>query len=101
MIASRTNINSVNLARHRRGSYIVKPIAVFGMATPENKVTHLVAVIHKQESRHTVLTSVFCERVLEGCSSPFMQLAEHLTALRACASNVGMVGEKPTCSVPA
>ena len=35
MIASR----SVNMVRHPRGSYIVIPIAVSGVATPENKVT--------------------------------------------------------------
>ena len=34
MITSR----SVNMARHPRGSYIVMPIAVSGVATPENKV---------------------------------------------------------------
>ena len=36
MIASR----SVNMVSHRRGSYIVIPIEVSGVATPENKVTH-------------------------------------------------------------
>ena len=36
MIASR----NVNMVRHPRGSYIVIPIAVYGVATPENKVTH-------------------------------------------------------------
>ena len=34
MIASR----SVNMVRHPRGSYIVIPITVSGVATPENKV---------------------------------------------------------------
>ena len=34
MIASR----NVNMVRHPRGSYIVIPIAVSGVATPENKV---------------------------------------------------------------
>ena len=34
MIASR----SVNMVRHPRGSYRVISIAVFGVATPENKV---------------------------------------------------------------
>ena len=49
-------------------------------------------VIHVQESSpHT--------RFLVGCSSPFMRLAEHLTALSA--SNVCLVGENPTCFVPA
>ena len=36
MIAS----HSANMVRHPRGSYIVIPIAVSGVATPENKVTH-------------------------------------------------------------
>ena len=31
---------SVNMARHPRGSYIVILIAVSGVVTPENKVTH-------------------------------------------------------------
>ena len=36
IIASR----SVDVVRYPRGSYIVIPIVVFGVATPENKVTH-------------------------------------------------------------
>ena len=40
------------------------------------------AVICKQESVHKVPKSVL-ERFLEGRSSIFMRLAEHLTALRA------------------
>ena len=34
MIAS----HSVNMVRHPRGSYIVIPIAVSGVATPEHKI---------------------------------------------------------------
>ena len=34
VIASRT----VNIVRHPRDSYVVTPIAVSGVATPENKV---------------------------------------------------------------
>ena len=52
MISSR----SVNMVTHPRGSYMVIPIAVSGMARSENKVTG--AVIHKQESRHKVPKSV-------------------------------------------
>ena len=37
MIVSRSSVNTV---MHPRGSYIVIPIAVSGVATPENKVTH-------------------------------------------------------------
>ena len=36
MIASR----SMSMVRQPRGSYIVIPIAVSGVVTPENKVTH-------------------------------------------------------------
>ena len=36
MIAS----HGVNMVRHLRGSYIVLPVAVSGVATSENKVTH-------------------------------------------------------------
>ena len=53
------------------------------------------AIIHEYPPR-----SPFT-RFLGGCSSPFMRLAEHLTALRGGASNVCLVGENPTCSVPA
>ena len=31
---------SVNMVSHPRGSYLVIPIAISGVATPENKVTH-------------------------------------------------------------
>ena len=71
MIASR----SVNIVRHPRGRYIFVPIAVSGVATPENKVTHW--------RRHKRCRSPSYERFLEKCSAPFMRLAEHLTALRA------------------
>ena len=78
MIASR----SVDMVRHPRGSYIVMPIAVSGVATPENEVTHwsLSSISKKVGTRCRRPSS---ERLLEGCSSPFMRLVEHLTALRA------------------
>ena len=78
MIASR----SVNMARHPRGNCMVLPIAVSGVATPENKVTHwsLSSISKKVGTR---CKSPSYERFLEGRSSPFMRLAEHLTALRA------------------
>ena len=62
---------------------MVIPIAVSGVATPKNNVTHWRCVIHKQGRRHKVPRSPSHERFLEGCSSLFMQLAEHFTALRA------------------
>ena len=37
---------------------------------------------------------------MEVCSSPFVRLAEHLTALRAWRKQC-LVGENPTCFVPA
>ena len=46
------------MVRHPRGSYIVVPITVSGVATPENKVKLIGAVIHTQESRHKVPKSV-------------------------------------------
>ena len=77
MIASR----SVNMVRHPRGSYIVIiPIAVSGVATPENKVTHWRCHPQCNKNGHTMPNSVL-QRFLEGCSSPFMRLADHLTAL--------------------
>ena len=51
----------------------------FGQPPPPKLIG---AVIHKQQSRHKVPKSVY-ERFLGGCSSPFMRLAEHLTAFRA------------------
>ena len=54
MIASHS-VN--NMVRHPRGSYIIIPIAVSGVATPENKVQLIDAVIHKQESRRKVQKS--------------------------------------------
>ena len=53
MIAPR----SVNMVRHPRGCYIVIPIAVSGVATPENEKTY-VAVVHIRKSRHKVPESV-------------------------------------------
>ena len=70
MIASR----SVNMVRHPRGSYIVIPIAVSGVATPEKSEEELIgAVIDKQESRHKVPKSVL-RAVLER-----MQFTLHAT----------------------
>ena len=90
-----------DMVRYPRDSYIVIPIAVSGVATPENKITSLVAVIHKQESRHKEPKSVLRAVLGRGCSLPFMRLAEHLTALRAWCKQCLLVGENPTCSVSA
>ena len=69
MIESR----SVNMVRQPRGSYIVIPMAVFRVATPENKVYLIGAAIHKQESRRKVPKSVL--RAVLGRT----QLALHAT----------------------
>ena len=95
MIASR----SVNMVRHPRGSYIVIPIAVSGVATLETKYKSL-ALSSISKKVGTRCRSPSYERLLEGCRSPFMRLAIHLTALFALgAINVCLVGENPTCSV--
>ena len=70
-----------------------KPIAVSGSGYTGKQINSFNAVIHMQESPPHKRFSV-------GCSSPFLRLAEHLTALRAWC-NVCPVGENPTCSVPA
>ena len=73
---------SVNMVRHSRGSYIVVPIAVSGSGPTGNYVNPLkLSSISKYVG--TMCRSPFYERFLEGCSSPFMRLAEHLTTLRA------------------
>ena len=60
---------SVHIARHRRGSYI-------SIAIPLLSLDQFIdAVIHFQESPPR-------KRCLVGCTSPFMRLAQHLTALR-------------------
>ena len=90
-----------SMVRHRRVR--THPLLSLEVATPEKKKKskkkkkHLDAVIHTQESP-------LHKRFLVGCSSPFMRLAEHLAiTLRAWyyASDVCLVGENPTCSVPA
>ena len=76
-------------------------IAAFGSGRTRKQIKSLDAVIHTQESPPQ-------KRFLVGCSSTLMRLAQHLTALRAwcyivlySASDVCLVGENPTCSVPA
>ena len=73
MIASR----SVYMARHPRGSYILYPFLSLEVVTAENKSIQWTL-------------SCICRKI--ECSSPFMRLAQHLTALRAWC-NVFLVGE--------
>ena len=74
----------------------MKPLLSVEVATPENKSIKLTLVTHRQENLPQ--KRFFVE---DAASSPFMRLAQHLTARFALgASNVCPVGEKPTCSVP-
>ena len=73
---------SVNRVRHPRGSYLVTPIVVSRVATPENKENSL-ALLSIRKEVGTRCRSPSHERCLEGCSPPFMLLPGHLTALRA------------------
>ena len=66
--------SSVNVVRHSRGSYIVLPLLSLEVVIPEIKLTRW---------RCHPLASPPHKRFLIGCSSPFMRLAEHLTAPRA------------------
>ena len=71
------------------------PNAVSGSGDTGKQINSFDAIIHTQESPPH-------KRFWAGCSSPFMRLAEHLTALLALgASDVCLVGENPTYSAPA
>ena len=66
---------SVNMVRHPEDSFIVIPTAVSGVATPENKVQLIGAVINKQESRHKVpevrrTSGSWKDAVHPSCDSP-------------------------------
>ena len=67
---------SGKITTHPRGSYIVIPIAVFGVTTPENKVYIIGGVIHSQEVRYKVPKSGL-RTVLKN-----MQFALHATRRR-------------------
>ena len=70
-------------------------IAFSGSGPTRKQINYFDAVIHMQESP---LQKWF----LVGCSSPFMRLAQQLTAHRAwCKQCLPCVGGNPTCSVPA
>ena len=71
------------------------PIAVSGSDHTRKNCQSIDAAIHMRENPSQT-------RFLEGCSSSFMRLAQHLTFRFALgASNAFLVGENPTCSVPA
>ena len=74
MIASR----GVNMVRHPRDSFI-RVIPIAGHTRKQSNSSALPSICKKVGTR---CRSPSYERFLEGCSSPFMRLAEHLTALR-------------------
>ena len=73
-IGSRSLYGKVRM-RQLHGNSII--IAVSGSGHTGTQINYFDAVIHMQESPARTRFSV-------GCSSAFMRLAEHLTALRAC-----------------
>ena len=86
------------MLRHPRGSYIVSPLLSLEVSTPRK--------LKLFRNRHPTCMNVRTrcgspphKWFLVGCSSPFMRLAEHLMAIGA--RNVYLVGENPTCFVPA
>ena len=82
------------MVRHPRGSCIVHSVLLLEVATPENKSVHSTLSFKIQK----VLPHRW---FLLGCSSPFLRLAQHLTALRAWCKKFFLVNESPMCSVPA
>ena len=75
-------LRSVHMARHPRDSYIVSPSLLLEVATPKNKLIHSTLSFVRKEAG-TRCGSPPNQWFLEGCSSPFMIITEHLTALRA------------------
>ena len=88
------------MVRRPRGSYMVIPVAVSGVATPENKVTHWrchPSARKSEKGAEVRLTSgSWKDSVHPSCDSPNTSRRFALGA-----SNVCLVGENPTCSVPA
>ena len=60
-----------------RGSYIVYPLLSLELGTPENKSIRWTPSSSKWDA------SLLQKRFLVGCSSLFVQLAQHLTEIRA------------------
>ena len=77
MIASRR----VNMIRHPRGSYIIEPIHCYLWGGHTRTESNSLARSSTSKSVGTRRRSPPYERVSAGCSSLFMRLAEHLTAL--------------------
>ena len=97
MIASR----SVNMVRHPRGSYIVIPIHCCLWSGHTRKRSNALALSSISKKVSTRPKSVL--RAVLG-RMQFTLHATHRTphgASRLAASNVCLVGENPTCSVPA
>ena len=68
---------SVHMVGHPRSCYIVNPLLSLEVVTPENESIQFInAVIHMQENLPQ-------KRFLVRCSSPFVRLAQNITALCA------------------
>ena len=81
MVASRS---CEYMVRHlTRQLHSTAPIAVSGVATYQKIKYNSLALSSISKNLGTRCRSPSYGRFLEGCSSPFMRLAEHLTALRA------------------
>ena len=65
----------VCMARHPRGRYIANPVLSLEVAIAENR--SLVDAVNHMQGNPPL------KRFLGDCSSPFMRLVQHLTALRA------------------
>ena len=89
MIVSR----SVYMVRHTRGSYVGNSWLSLDMSTPEIILTVVDAVIRIQDTPPL-------NRFLVGCSSPFMRLVQHLTALRKAWCKKCLPGQPKTRSAP-
>ena len=90
MIVSR----SVYMVRHPRGSYIVHPLLSLYVATPENRSIHWTLSSICKNIRLT--SGSHSDTAHPPCDSPNSSRPFALGA-----SNVCLVGENPTCSVPA
>ena len=90
----------MTLARHVTNIFFARQLRPAGK---QQKISAFDGGICVSKKVRTRCRSPPCKRFLVGCSSTFMRLAEHLTALasRVAQVNVCLVGENTTCSVPA
>ena len=87
----------VCMVGHPRVSYIVYSLLSLEVATPENKSIHSTLSFVCTKIR---LERAYCIKMV-GCSPPSMRLTNTSRRFALGASDVCLVGENPTCSVPA